>query len=622
MAKFANLKVVIGLSKEGLRKLNRDIKTTKGKFRANFGEIAGMAKNAALAIGSALAGAVTALIKASADMQRVEVGFRSIMGGADGAARMVAKLNKFSASTPYQLEEVSQAARQLLAVGVKESAIEKTLRTLGDIAAATGSGITAISAIYAKAQAKGKIDQEILNLLLDRGINIKGELLKVTGQTNEEFKATSVSVEQFNEAINNMAGAGGFAEGSMQNLSGTIHGLSSTLYDVTKQRLAQFSDESGLSAYFQMRLALAIGSVKEGIKTTKGEVDELSKRFGKLRERALTPTHEEALKVEQGFADLEKELVSAIKHADKGSEEYKRLTSILEGVKDGSVELNEAILAGLPHKSEETEAVKLTKEEFEAQYDAAEKLREEKERLAEATRQVIVTAKDEAAASEGIASLYTAGPTVDLGGFDFVGMDEEVIEEEGEKARAAYGAHLIQIEQDTKERLDSMRVSSEQLATTISNSLGNAFVSIINKSKDAGQAFAGFAAEAIKASLAAAQAHMIEAAIGSGKMSGPAAFFVIPAMVATGMALVDSFFGQIPQMAQGGLFTGESLALVGEGRGTSAINPEVVAPLDKLQGMLGGQSVQVTGTLRGSDIFLSGQRGKVDLVRQSFTGNF
>ena len=622
MAKFANLKVVIGLSKEGLRKLNRDIKTTKGKFRANFGEIAGMAKNAALAIGSALAGAVTALIKASADMQRVEVGFRSIMGGADGAARMVAKLNKFSASTPYQLEEVSQAARQLLAVGVKESAIEKTLRTLGDIAAATGSGITEMSAIYAKAQAKGKIDQEILNMLLDRGINIKGELLKVTGQTNEEFKATSVSVEQFNEAINNMAGAGGFAEGSMQNLSGTIHGLSSTLYDVTKQRLAQFSDESGLSAYFQMRLALAIGSVKEGIKTTKGEVDELSKRFGKLRERALTPTHEEALKVEQGFADLEKELVSAIKHADKGSEEYKRLTSILEGVKDGSVELNEAILAGLPHKSEETEAVKLTKEEFEAQYDAAEKLREEKERLAEATRQVIVTAKDEAAASEGIASLYTAGPTVDLGGFDFVGMDEEVIEEEGEKARAAYGAHLIQIEQDTKERLDSMRVSSEQLATTISNSLGNAFVSIINKSKDAGQAFAGFAAEAIKASLAAAQAHMIEAAIGSGKMSGPAAFFVIPAMVATGMALVDSFFGQIPQMAQGGLFTGESLALVGEGRGTSAINPEVVAPLDKLQGMLGGQSVQVTGTLRGSDIFLSGQRGKVDLVRQSFTGNF
>ena len=617
MAKFANLKVVIGLSKEGLRKLNRDIKTTKGKFRANFGEIAGMAKNAALAIGSALAGAVTALIKASADMQRVEVGFRSIMGGADGAARMVAKLNKFSASTPYQLEEVSQAARQLLAVGVKESAIEKTLRTLGDIAAATGSGITEMSAIYAKAQAKGKIDQEILNMLLDRGINIKGELLKVTGQTNEEFKATSVSVEQFNEAINNMAGAGGFAEGSMQNLSGTIHGLSSTLYDVTKQRLAQFSDESGLSAYFQMRLALAIGSVKEGIKTTKGEVDELSKRFGKLRERALTPTHEEALKVEQGFADLEKELVSAIKHADKGSEEYKRLTSILEGVKDGSVELNEAILAGLPHKSEETEAVKLTKEEFEAQYDAAEKLREEKERLAEATRQVIVTAKDEAAASEGIASLYTAGPTVDLGGFDFVGMDEEVIEEEGEKARAAYGAHLIQIEQDTKERLDSMRVSSEQLATTISNSLGNAFVSIINKSKDAGQAFAGFAAEAIKASLAAAQAHMIEAAIGSGKMSGPAAFFVIPAMVATGMALVDSFFGQIPQMAQGGLFTGESLALVGEGRGTSAINP-----LDKLQGMLGGQSVQVTGTLRGSDIFLSGQRGKVDLVRQSFTGNF
>lgn len=621
MGKFANLKVVIGLSKEHLRNFNRQIKTARGKFRANFGEIASIAKNAALAIGTSLAGAVTAMLKASADMQRVEVGFRSIMGGAEGASRMVAKLNSFAASTPFQLEEISTAARQLLAVGVKESSIEKTLRTLGDIAAASGAGISEMSAIYAKAQAKGKIDQEILNMLLDRGINIKAELLKVTGQTNEEFQATSVSVEQFNQAVNNMATSGGFAEGAMQNLSGTIYGLGSTLLDVSKQKLAQLSEQTHLTTIFQIQLARAIHSVKGSIKVTKGEINEFSDRFNKLRERALTPTHEEAVQLEQGFIDLEKELERAIKRTSEGSAEYERLSGILEGVKDGSVELNEAILAGLPHKAEETEILKLTREEFEAQYDAAEKLREEKERLAEATRQVIVTAKDEAAASAGIASLYNGGAKVDLSGFDFVGMDEEVIEEEGEKARAAYAKHLLQVEADTKERLDNMRVSAEQLSTTISNSLGNAFVSIINKSKDAGEAFASFAAEAIKASLAAAQAHMIEASIASGKMSGPAAFFVIPAMIASGMALVDSFFGQIPQMAQGGLFTGESLAFVGEGRGTSAINPEVVAPLDKLQGMLGGQNVTVSGTLRGSDIHIASQRGKVDLVRQMFTGN-
>jgi len=37
-----------------------------------------------------------------------------------------------------------------------------------------------------------------------------------------------------------------------------------------------------------------------------------------------------------------------------------------------------------------------------------------------------------------------------------------------------------------------------------------------------------------------------------------------------------------PAFEQGGLVFGETLAIVGEGRGTSSSNPEVIAPLDKL----------------------------------------
>jgi len=71
----------------------------------------------------------------------------------------------------------------------------------------------------------------------------------------------------------------------------------------------------------------------------------------------------------------------------------------------------------------------------------------------------------------------------------------------------------------------------------------------------------------------------------------------------------------IPQMASGGLFTGASLAMVGEGPGTSAINPEVVAPLDKLQQMMGGGNVTVTGMIRGNDILLSNERSLLDRNR-------
>ena len=66
----------------------------------------------------------------------------------------------------------------------------------------------------------------------------------------------------------------------------------------------------------------------------------------------------------------------------------------------------------------------------------------------------------------------------------------------------------------------------------------------------------------------------------------------------------------IPGLAEGGLVTSPQTVLVGEGVGTTASNPEVVAPLDKLKSMIGGgnQNITVTGKLIGNDIFLSNSK--------------
>jgi len=70
--------------------------------------------------------------------------------------------------------------------------------------------------------------------------------------------------------------------------------------------------------------------------------------------------------------------------------------------------------------------------------------------------------------------------------------------------------------------------------------------------------------------------------------------------------------GGVLGLASGGLVTGPTMALVGEGAGTTASNPEVVAPLDKLKNMInnngGGGKVVVEGRISGNDIFLSNQK--------------
>ena len=78
-------------------------------------------------------------------------------------------------------------------------------------------------------------------------------------------------------------------------------------------------------------------------------------------------------------------------------------------------------------------------------------------------------------------------------------------------------------------------------------------------------------------------------------------------------AAFDLAKGKMLGLASGGLVTGPTMALVGEGAGTTASNPEVVAPLDKLKGMInnnggGGGQIEVFGRISGNDIFISNQK--------------
>ena len=610
MALLKNLKLVIGLSKKGLTKLNADLRRTKSNFKRNFGEIAGMAKNAAAVIGTTLVAGLTAVIKAGAKLQTLEVGFRSIMGGAKEASEMVAKLNDFAASTPFQLEELASSARQLLAVGTAADDINDRLRMLGDIAAASGNSISDIAAAFAKVQAKGKVELENLNQLAERGIPIFDELKKVTGDANMEFGAGSVSVEQYNQALANMAADGGFANDAMANLSETVEGKLSTAMDNVTKALGEFAEKSGLLTAITDQLDLATLALQRHNTTDKDARASMKKSEDLLKK--LKTAHKgnaEALSAEADAAKTAAEKLNKILDTEESQLALATATEVATEAWDVYLDSLTAAteLADAPVKP-----ITQTKEAFIAQYEAADELRKKKEALRKATQDFVITAKDEADAMRGLATLYSNQPTLTMPGMAMDEDDEEFDPDEAGRIEA--GEARLAMLAETQEMLESMKVSTMELSSAISEQLGSAFNSMVTGAKSAKEAFKQFAAGAIKAALAAAQASMIAAAIKDG-MKAPLAMIAIPALIAAGMGIVDSAFGQIPKMADGGLFTGTSLALVGEGPGTSSINPEVVAPLDKLQSMMGGGNVTVTGMIRGTDILLSNERSALDRNR-------
>ena len=100
----------------------------------------------------------------------------------------------------------------------------------------------------------------------------------------------------------------------------------------------------------------------------------------------------------------------------------------------------------------------------------------------------------------------------------------------------------------------------------------------------------------------------------------PGSVFLIPIIAGAAAGLARTAFNSlIPAFGAGGLVSGPTMGLVGEGVGTNAGNPEVIAPLDKLKGMMGGgnQNVVVTGKIVGNDIWLSNEKTQFNRQRTS-----
>ena len=136
------------------------------------------------------------------------------------------------------------------------------------------------------------------------------------------------------------------------------------------------------------------------------------------------------------------------------------------------------------------------------------------------------------------------------------------------------------------------------------NTIQGVFAQALQSSDGFFNAFVDGAKQAFKALLA-----QLAAMIAMKAILGALGFGSLDLAASAG----SSALMNILPFQNGGLVTGPTLGLVGEGPGTSMSNPEVIAPLDKLKSMIGesgGGNVQVYGTIKGSDILLSSDRAK------------
>ena len=224
---------------ENIRNKSRQVSASLSEMGSKMTSV-GRSLTAGLTLPIVGLGAVA--LKTAADMQTMEVGFESMTGSAENAKALMEDLISFTAKTPFQLDGVGDATRQLLAFGFEQESVLGHLKTLGDIAAGANVPLGDMAQIFGQASAKGKVMTEQLLQLSDRGVPVIQVLADQMGVAKEEiFDMASkgqIAFEDLEAAMVSMTEEGGIFANQMEKQSNTLSGAWSTLKDNVTLALA------------------------------------------------------------------------------------------------------------------------------------------------------------------------------------------------------------------------------------------------------------------------------------------------------------------------------------------------------------------------------------------------
>lgn len=200
---------------------------------------------ATLGIGGAISTAFAAIGKA-ADTESIEIAFKSLIGDAQLAQKTLGDLRQFAVSTPFELPQILEAAKSMLAYGQSAETIVPTMQRLGDVASALNIPLSSLTYLYGTLKSSGRVMTVDMRQFANRGIPIWLELAKVLGMVSKETRELTgaqsaqlqqmvskgqVNFEMIEKAFIGMTSEGGRFFKMMEDQSGTFNGLVSNLKD-------------------------------------------------------------------------------------------------------------------------------------------------------------------------------------------------------------------------------------------------------------------------------------------------------------------------------------------------------------------------------------------------------
>jgi ElaB/YqjD/DUF883 family membrane-anchored ribosome-binding protein len=552
-----------------------------------------------------------AVIETTAEFQKMEAVLTNTLGSSSMAQQSMAQIVEFASKTPFQVNELTESFVKLANRGFKPTMEEMT--ALGDVASSTGKSFDQLTEAALDAMT-GEFER-----LKEFGIRAasEGDRVQFT------FKGVTTEVKKTDESIKNYLISLGQAEGvsgSMAAISETVGGKISNLGDnIDQLQLAIGNQTSGVFAAtvdwlsaFVMHAGLSIKSIGE----LKKEVNDLNFSSN------VTEIAKEVDFLITKYKSIYPELSNTAlidKAINQVSESYKGLskTSLQNGtITVGQLWAIQDELDNYSLKLKETaaKASVLTKDEI-------EEIKKKAEAQKKAHEQRIKQLRTESVEfQQHVRDTYKlvvrdpfGGPAPDSNRNADVER-QQIMANAGAKVLAinkqiALTMPGIIIPEDAVARLQAYNAAQAQLGAEtalVAKNMGAAlfvgdmFGQVLSGLGETGKVsfqgiFDALKQMVIRFAAAIAAAFTLNILTGGLVMQAGGGGKGLGALIKGGKSFG---IGGLTPFAAGGIVSGPTAALVGEYSGAKT-NPEVIAPLSKLQNMMGGN---VTFTISGDSL--------------------
>jgi tape measure domain-containing protein len=240
--------------------LEKDLRTIQARMQQvdNSGsQLSGtMSKFGAYLTGGAIAAGIFQIgksaLSASAAMEQNRVAFTTMLGSAEKAKTLLAEMQNFAESTPFEFTEIAEAGKKMIAFGFSSGEVVEKLRALGDVSAGLGVPLNDMAYLFGQIKTQGRAMTQDLNQFAARGIPIYEELGKVLGMDAEKVKdfasTGKIGFKDIDQVFKNLTKEGGKFAGLMDAQSKTLAGRWSNFNDQLNKSLVILGDQMAPTA--------------------------------------------------------------------------------------------------------------------------------------------------------------------------------------------------------------------------------------------------------------------------------------------------------------------------------------------------------------------------------------